>query len=73
MKRCDQCEMLVINGMACHEYGCLNANAVQCASCNETVQAHRVYTANDWDGIEYCKGRAEYQANFEAEQENTIE
>lgn len=24
--RCDQCEVLVINGVICHEFGCPNKN-----------------------------------------------
>ena len=49
--RCDQCEMLFINGVACHETGCPNARSrwdeefqewvrqVKCFECGYTVDA----------------------------------
>lgn len=48
---CDQCEMLSINGIACHEIGCINSNARwdhqelgwvrqrKCFDCGYTVDA----------------------------------
>lgn len=63
MKRnCDQCAMLSINGLACHEIGCPKANEFQCV-CGEYTS--RKYFANDWDGIAYCKECARSQGEFE--------
>lgn len=70
MNGCTQCEMLSINGIPCHETGCVNAGAIKCAGCNETVQRHKVFTANDWDGIQYCKPCAECAAQYEADCES---
>lgn len=48
--RCDQCEMLSINGVPCHETGCPNANKewveafgrwtrfVECSECGDEVE-----------------------------------
>jgi hypothetical protein len=66
---CDQCEFLFINGIGCHETGCPNQGAIQCAGCSEPVRKHAIFYANDWDGIEYCKACAEHQAEFEASQD----
>jgi len=66
---CNQCELLVINGVPCHETGCPNEGAIQCAACEETVRKIAIYYANDWDGIKYCKACAEFQADYEATQE----
>ena len=40
--RCSQCEVMVINGVACHERGCPNAVHV-CAGCGEIIPANRKY------------------------------
>jgi len=62
-----QCEMLNINGLNCHETGCPNEGSMDCARCSETVQYRQIYTANDWDGLKYCKSCAESVAQYEYE------
>lgn len=66
-KHCDQCDYLFINGIGCHEPGCVNANSINCECCNELVLKHNIYHANDWDGLQYCKNCAETIAQAEAE------
>lgn len=66
---CDQCQMLCINGVPCHEMGCPNANSVACALCGQSVRRVDVHHANDWDGICYCRSCAEGVARDEAERE----
>ncbi len=39
---CSQCEVLVINGVPCHETGCPHATAT-CHGCNATVPARVRY------------------------------
>jgi hypothetical protein len=51
-----------------HERGCPMDGAVSCESCGEAVPKREVHSANDWDGLKYCKGCAERQANHEAEE-----
>jgi hypothetical protein len=70
---CDQCEYLVINGIGCHETGCPNQGSIECESCGECVRAHNVHYANDWDGLEYCKPCAEYNAQLEADDDADAE
>ena len=65
---CDKCNVLNINGMNCHESGCPNAHDISCGGCGNPVHNKNIYTANDWDGIEYCKECAEYAAKHEAEE-----
>ncbi len=43
--RCSQCEVLVINGVACHEHGCPNA-VHECKGCNELVPMRVRYCDN---------------------------
>jgi len=42
--RCDQCEMLSINGVACHERGCPNANARYDREHDEWVKQRKCFT-----------------------------
>ena len=44
MARCSQCEVLCINGTACHERGCPN-EMKECDGCNEIVPR----------GVKYCE------------------
>ncbi len=64
---CDQCQVLNINGVNCHETGCVNQHNVACEVCDELLRRHQVYYANDWDGIKLCKDCAERQAQYEEE------
>lgn len=70
---CTQCEMLSINGLACHETGCPNTPIGKCSACKEEITLGNrtgICHANDWDGIPYCFHCAERQAKYEAEQES---
>ncbi len=40
--RCSQCEVLVIQGVACHETGCPNAKH-ECHGCNELIPVNHKY------------------------------
>ena len=40
--KCSQCEVLVINGVACHETGCTNARH-ECHGCNELIPMNLRY------------------------------
>ncbi len=40
--KCSQCEVLVINGVACHETGCPNA-VHECKGCNNLVPVRAIY------------------------------
>ena len=42
---CDSCEMLAINGVACHEQGCPRARKVKCFDCGGS------YNPVDEDGF----------------------
>ncbi len=42
---CSQCEALVINGVACHETGCLNATH-ECKGCNERIPMRQTWCAD---------------------------
>jgi hypothetical protein len=42
--KCSQCEVLVINGVACHETGCSNA-VHECHGCNELIPMRQKYCA----------------------------
>lgn len=66
---CNSCQLLRIQGVVCHETGCPNMHNIRCASCDVEVQRHKIYRANDWDGLEYCRDCAERQAEYEAETE----
>lgn len=40
--RCSQCEVLVINGVACHETGCPN-EMHECCGCNNLIPVNSRY------------------------------
>ncbi len=40
--KCSQCEVLVINGVACHETGCPNARH-ECKECNALIPVNQKY------------------------------
>ena len=40
--KCSRCEVLVIQGLACHETGCPNA-IHECAGCNELIPVRQKY------------------------------
>jgi len=42
--RCDQCEMVSINGVACHEMGCPNRNARRDLDTGEWVRQYTCFT-----------------------------
>ena len=72
MKRmeCSQCQMLAINGVACHETGCpIGPVVAHCSSCDEALTRGKVYRADDWSGLEYCQDCAEREAQYQAEQD----
>lgn len=58
---CDQCELLAINGVLCHETGCPNTNSRldvdsgewvklrKCFDCGSTVDADETCCAGDED------------------------
>lgn len=37
--RCSQCEVAVLNGVACHEHGCPNATR-ECVECGTVIPRH---------------------------------
>lgn len=41
--KCDQCEMLSINGAACHEHGCPNKNARYDPESQEWVKQYECF------------------------------
>jgi hypothetical protein len=57
---CDQCEMLSINGVACHESGCPNRNSTwdedrqrwiqfrECRECAERIELGEVCECQTW-------------------------
>lgn len=65
--KCNQCEMLSINGVACHEHGCPNANKVwrdgewvreyECPECGQTYlersEANDCCNDMDWADQDY--------------------
>ena len=66
MKRCDQCEMISVNGQACHEIGCPNTPVGVCEACQEDIpKSMGIHQANNWDGLEYCQECAIRQAEYE--------
>lgn len=67
MSACTQCQMLSINGLACHEAGCPNDKRYGCACCQTPLHEREIYQANDWDGIDYCRDCAERVAAEEAD------
>jgi hypothetical protein len=67
--QCKGCQMLTINGLACHETGCPEDRPRGCALCQTALRKREVFYANDWDGIEYCRECAERTAQFEAEED----
>jgi len=40
--KCDQCEAIVINGIPCHETGCINTMH-ECSGCNEIIPLRQRY------------------------------
>lgn len=53
---CDACELLVINGVTCHETGCPRTNADrECRECGDTLERHEVCTC-ERDTDEYYDG-----------------
>ena len=59
--KCDQCEMLSINGVACHETGCQNRNCAwdddrqrwikfrECHECGDRIELGEVCDCQDYD------------------------
>lgn len=43
--KCNQCEAISINGVACHETGCHNAKH-ECKGCNELIPVRQRYCAD---------------------------
>lgn len=72
---CDQCEVLNINGLNCHEGGCPNKPIGKCSHCNEEITLGNrtgVCFANDWDGIPYCYDCACSISESEAREESEV-
>ena len=67
--KCNQCEMASINGLPTHEAGCPNVPSAMCDSCNKVLRKLEVFSANDWDGLKYCRDCAGQQMEMETKNE----
>lgn len=65
--RCDQCNMVAINGVACHETGCINTNSRYDASEDRWIKQRKCFEcgctvdADDW----CCSAEEESQSDSE--------
>lgn len=56
MKRCDRCQMMLLNGVPCHELGCpavwLEAkDCVECGRAFEPAHRHQRFCEQCWDEL----------------------
>lgn len=67
MGRCDSCEMLSINGVACHETGCPNAKARWDAGTSSWVRQHECFECGCQvdDGVACCQPEEVYEPDYD--------
>lgn len=55
---CDQCEMLSINGVACHETGCPNSRKTWDDERQDWIKTHKCFTCgyDVQEGYSCCDG-----------------